>query len=119
MSTTTVLDITALTQAIETRDAQAQLATYAPDAELVLIDAVNSPSHPRVLRGREEIGDHLAEVCGRDMTHEVRASVADEQRVALEVACRYPDGMQVRCLCIADVVDGLIVRQRTVQAWDA
>jgi hypothetical protein len=119
MTATTTLDLAALVKAIESRDASTQLAAYAPDAELVLVDATNPPSRPRVLRGTGEIGDHLADVCGRDMTHEVRAAVADGQRVALEVACRYRDGLQVLCLCVADVVDGHITRQRTVQAWDS
>ena len=119
MTITTTFDIASQTRAIEERDAAAQLGAYAADAELVLVDAVNSPSHPRVLRGSEEIGRHLADVCSRDMTHQVRASVTDGQRVAMEVLCRYPDGQQVLCLCIADVAGGRIVRQRTVQAWDS
>ena len=119
MTTTSTLDITALTHAIEKRDAAGQLAHYAPDAELTVVDAVNSPSRPKVLRGASEIGAHLTDTCDRDMTHEVRSSVADAQRIAMEVACRYPDGTQVLCLCIADVADGRIVRQHTVQAWDS
>lgn len=119
MTTTSTLDITTLAQAIEARDAAAQLATYAPDAELTIVDAVNSPSRPKVLRGTDEIGAHLTDTCERDMTHQVRSSVADAHRIAMEVACRYPDGTQVLCLCIADVEDGRIVRQHTVQAWDS
>jgi len=119
MTTTSTLDVNALTRAIEARDADGQLAAYAPDAELTVVDAVNSPSRPKVLRGTSEIGEHLVDTCRRDMTHEVRSSVADAQRIAMEVACRYPDGTQVLCLCIADVTEGRFVRQHTVQAWDS
>jgi len=118
MTTTTTLDVTALARAIESRDAAGQLAAYAPDAELTLVDHDNPPSRPRILRGPDAIGAHLNDVCARDMTHQVRATVADAGRVAFQVACRYGDGTEVLCLCIADVEGGRIVRQHTVQAWD-
>jgi hypothetical protein len=119
MTTTKTLDVTSLARAIETRDAAGQLAVYGPDAELTLVDHDNPPSRPRVLRGTDEIGAHLADVCAREMTHEVRATVADSGRIAFQVACRYGDGNQVLCLCVADVEDGRITRQQTVQAWDS
>ena len=119
MTTMKTLDVTSLARAIETRDAAGQLAVYGPDAELTLVDHDNPPSRPRVLRGTDEIGAHLADVCARDMTHEVRATVADSGRIAFQVACRYGDGTQVLCLCVADVEDGRITRQQTVQAWDS
>jgi ketosteroid isomerase-like protein len=118
MTATTTFDVATLAGAIESRDASGQTAVYSPDAELVLIDHDNPPSRPRTLRGTAAIGEHLADVCARDMTHEVRATVADGNRIAFEVACRYGDGTQVLCLCVAEVRDGRITRQHQVQAWD-
>lgn|SRR3954447_8585282 len=119
MTTTSTLDVTALARAIESRDAAGQLAAYAPEAELVLVDANNPPSRPSVFRGTDAIGAHLSDVCERDMTHQVRGIVTEPQRIAFEVSCRYADGTQVWCMCQAEVEDGRIVRQHTVQAWDS
>jgi ketosteroid isomerase-like protein len=119
MTTTATLDVPGLSEAIEARDAAGQLAVYAPDAELVLVDALNPPSRPRVLRGAAAIGAYLEDVCSRDMTHHVEATVSDGSRIAFQVGCRYGDGTRVQCICVAEVRGGLIVRQRTVQAWDS
>jgi hypothetical protein len=119
MTTTTApLDTAALAAAITGRDAAGQLAAYSPDAELVIVDHEHPPARPWVLRGGGEIGAHLADVCERDMTHDVRNAVLAGDRLTIEVDCRYGDGTNVSCLSIAEVEAGRIVRQRTVQAWD-
>lgn len=118
MTSTITFDIAALTRAIETRDAEAQLAHYRPDAELTLVDQDNSPSAPRVLRGTAELRRHFTDTCERDMTHEVRTAVGGPDRVAFEVTCRYPDGTRVLCMCVGGVVDGRLAWARQVQAWD-
>jgi hypothetical protein len=41
-------------RALEERDAAAQLALHAHDAEVTLVDRINTPGSPSVLRGREE-----------------------------------------------------------------
>jgi ketosteroid isomerase-like protein len=117
--TTTTFDLTALTAAIESRDADAQLGFYAPNAELVLVDRDNPPSRPRTITGTDQLRTHLTDVCQRDMTHSVRAAIVDGDHIAAEVACAYPDGTRVLCMCVAELHDGRIVRQHQVQAWDA
>ena len=121
MPSTTIagLDLEALTRAIEGRDAAAQTAFYADDAVLTTIDSQHGPSAPAVLRGRDEIGAGLAEVCARDMTHAVVFAVGDGDRAAVAVDCRYPDGVAVRCHATLALRDGRIVEQTTVQAWDS
>ena len=116
--TTTTFDLTTLTSAIEGRDAEGQLAFYVPDAELVLVDRDNPPSSPRIISGTAQLRPLLTDVTSREMTHSVRAAVADEKHVALEVACAYPDGTQVLCVCVGDLRDGRITRSHQVQAWD-
>jgi hypothetical protein len=54
-STTPMFDFAELKRALEERDATAQLALYADEAEVTLVDRINTPGSPRVLRGREEI----------------------------------------------------------------
>jgi SnoaL-like domain len=118
MTTTATSLVTALTEAIEARDAAGQLAWYQPDAEIVIVDHDNPPSRPKRIQGSADIRAHLADVCDREMTHEVRVTLTSPDNVAFEVHCTYPDGTRVLCLCLAGVTDDRIAWQHTVQAWD-
>lgn len=118
MTTTQMFDLSALKRGIEERDASAQLALYAEDAEVTLVDRVAQPSAPRVLRGRGEIQAWIEDVCGRDMTHRVQHTVQDESGAAFTEACRYPDGTGVVCATVLELAGGLVARQTVVQAWD-
>jgi ketosteroid isomerase-like protein len=118
MTSTLTFDTAPLARAIEARDAAAQLEYYASDAVLTVVDHLNPPSRPRVVRGSAALRTHLFDVCARDMVHRVEAAIATADRIAFEVACSYPDGTRVQCLCLAGVVDGRIAWQHQVQAWD-
>lgn len=117
-TTTQTFDLAALKRGIEERDASAQLALYAEDAEVTLIDRAAPPGAPRVLRGRDEIQAWIEDVCGRDMTHRVQHTVQDERGAAFTEACRYPDGTRVMCATVLEIAGGLVIRQTAVQAWD-
>lgn len=118
MTTTHAFDLSTFTRAIEERDSSAQLALYAQDAQVTLIDKVCQPRAPRVLHGRDAIQTWVEEVCGRDMTHRIQLSVQDEAGAAFTEACRYPDGTAVMCATVLETSDGLVTRQTAVQAWD-
>jgi ketosteroid isomerase-like protein len=118
MTTIHTFDLKSFTRAIEERDASAQLALYAEDAEVTLVDRVAQPRAPRVLRGREEIQAWIEDVCGRDMTHRVQHTVQDDGGAAFTEACRYPDGTGVMCATVLELDNGLVARQIGVQAWD-
>ena len=118
MTSTLTFDTAALARAIESRDAAGQLASYHPDAVLTVADHLNPPSRPRIVRGTSSLRAYLDEVCGRDMVHSVQTSIATADHIAFEVACAYPDGTRVQCLCIAGVTDGKIAWQHQVQTWD-
>jgi hypothetical protein len=118
MTVTDTFDLSTFKRAIEERDASAQLALYAEDAEVTLIDRVAQPRAPRVLRGRGEIQTWIEDVCGRDMTHRVELTVEDEGGAAFTEICRYPDGAGVICATVLEIDNGLVVRQTGVQAWD-
>jgi ketosteroid isomerase-like protein len=120
MSTTTTptFDFAELKRAIEERDATAQLALYADDAEVTVVDRINTPRSPRVLRGSEEIRAWIEDTCERDMTHRVEMQVAGDSGAAYTQACRYPDGTNVLCAAVLELRDGRINRQVGVQAWD-
>ena len=120
MSTTAnqQLDLGALRRAIESRDAAGQVALFAPDAEVVLVDKENTPSNPVRVQGIEAIRAMIEDVCARDMTHEVTHAISSPDGAAYTLRCRYPDGTRVQCMALLETRDGKIVRQEGVQAWD-
>ena len=115
---TPTFDFGEFKRALEERDSTAQLALYAPDAEVTLIDRINTPSAPQVLRGREAIRAWIEDICERDMTHRIDMQVLGNGGAGLTEACRYPDGTNVVCAAVLELRDGQIVRQVGVQAWD-
>ncbi len=115
----TTFDAQALKRAIEERNAAAQVELFTDDATVEVVDSLNPPSKPLVIQGREQIGDFLADVASRDMTHEVGGIVVDGDRLSYTIDCTYPDGNKVLCMTTAELRDGRIARQRGLQAWDA
>ena len=111
-------DTEALRRGIEERDAVTLLGLYAEDAELRVVDRNDQPSQPKILRGREAIGEYFADLYGRDMTHKIQRLVVGADNAAFVQSCRYPSGAQVLCIAVLDLKDGLITRQSSVQAWD-
>ena len=61
----------------------------------------------------------LADVCARDMSHDVTFFVHDGEQASVGVAARHADGLRVHCLGAMRVRDGRIVEQTTLQAWDS
>jgi SnoaL-like domain len=116
--TSQIFDAEALRRGIEERDAATLLGQYAEDAELHVVDRNDQPSHPKIIRGREAIGEYLADACGRDMTHKIERLVVGENGAAFVQACQYPSGARVLCAAVLDLKDGLITKQSGVQAWD-
>ncbi len=117
-ATTQSFDARALRRGIEERDATTLLGLYADDAELQVVDHDNQPGSPRIIRGRAAIGEYFADVCGRDMTHEIERLVVGDDGAAFVQRCRYPSGATVLCVAVLDLRGGLITRQSGVQAWD-
>jgi SnoaL-like domain len=108
----------ALRRGIVDHDARALAGLYAAEAELQVVDCRNQPSHPKVVRGRDEIGAYLADICGRDMTHSVDRLVITDEAASYVQNCRYPSGARVLCMVHLDLKDGEIIREYGVQAWD-
>jgi hypothetical protein len=52
------------------------------------------------------------------MTHTLEQTVFGDNRLAFTEACLYPDGTRVLCSALAELKDGKIDRQTSVQAWD-
>jgi ketosteroid isomerase-like protein len=119
MSTTTTFDIESLVQALEARDPDAQLAHFADDAEVTVVDVDHPPANPLKARGRDAIRAMFEDIAGRDMTHRVTHAYANGDGGGYSLACRYSSGEGVACAALFQLEDGKIVRLDGVQAWDA
>jgi hypothetical protein len=116
--TTTTPDLSALQQAIETRDAAGVVAWYTDDAVITLVDRDHPPVNPTILTGTAEISAYYTDVCGRNINHRLDQLVVDATGLAYVQLCRYPDGVRVTCATVAELRGGRISRQTIVQAWD-
>ncbi|MFE6869124.1 nuclear transport factor 2 family protein [Kitasatospora sp. NPDC057692] len=118
MAAPSAFDVRALREGIERADARALLALYADDAELRVVDRKTQPSHPLVMHGRDEIGAMLDDLYARETSHTLEQVVVQADRLAFLESCRYPDGVRVLVSSTAELRDGRIVDQTSVQAWD-
>jgi ketosteroid isomerase-like protein len=100
------------------RDAAKVLSVYADDVEATIVNRNNPPSRPLVLRGRAALRKMVEDICSREMTHGISATIAADGSLAYRVECRYPDGCNVTGLYMATVKDGLIVREFSIDCWD-
>jgi hypothetical protein len=112
------LDFEVMRRTIEQLDADLLVNLYADEAEMRTVNRYTTPSSPKVLKGKEEISEHLRDICGRAMTHRVENEVVGDDRVAFNEVCEYPDGTRVLCAATLEVSDGKIIRQVNVEAWD-
>ncbi|MDN3027419.1 nuclear transport factor 2 family protein [Streptomyces sp. S.PB5] len=107
-----------LRRGIEGNTAANLLSLYTDDAELRVVDRNTQPSSPRILHGRDEIGELLEDVYSRDMTHKLERCVVDGDHVAYSESCLYSDGVRVLAESMITLRDGKIAEQTMIQAWD-
>jgi len=112
------LDFETLRRAIERLDAEALIELYADDAEVRMVNRYAPPSAPQVLRGKEQIAEHLRDVRGRNPEARVEWELVGENRAAYNAAFEYPSGTRLLCTTVLDVRDGKIARELGVQVWD-
>ncbi|GAA3166663.1 MULTISPECIES: nuclear transport factor 2 family protein [Streptomyces] len=107
-----------LRRGVEADTSAMLVSLYADDAELLIVDRNTQPSHPKVLRGRDEIAAMLDDVYSRDMTHKLEECVVQGDRAAYCESCVYPDGVRVLSESMLTLRDGRITGQTMIQAWD-
>jgi ketosteroid isomerase-like protein len=107
-----------LKRAIETRDAELAASVYADDVEFLIVNRNYPPSHPLVRRGRAAVLELYRDICSREMTHNVVATIVGDNAFAMREACLYADGCRVTGHSMAELRDGKIVRQTNLDAWD-
>ena len=89
-TTPTTFDVAGLVTALESRDADAQLAAYRPDAQLTIVDRDNPPSMPRTITGTDaalklRVGEEVSHARGAGQLVLLPAVVELEQAVRHDV----------------------------------
>jgi hypothetical protein len=107
-----------LKRALIGRDAELAGSLYAEDVELVIVNRNFPPSQPFVRRGRAAALELWCDLCAREMTHSVTATVVGDNSFAIRESCMYADGGRVVGHVIAELRDGRIVRHFSVDCWD-
>ena len=111
-------DLKAFGRAIESQDTETQLAAYADDAELTVIDPDNPPSSPHVLSGKDAIATWLRGSCESNTVQRTARMIDAVDQIAYTVEQLNRDGTHEIATSMADVCDGLITAQQTVLVWD-
>ena len=90
-TTTTMFDIAALKQALESLDLNALREMYADDVEHLSIDEKTPPSAPGV-RNKERLMSAFEHCKGADGRITVENEFAGEDRAAATLTCSFPSG---------------------------
>ena len=108
MSTQTSFDLPGLSRAIQSQDRRYQLALYADNAELEILDGEHLDAPLQVLHGKPEIAKWLDAMSSRAVSYKVRDAVGGPDGVRFTEECIYPDGETLVFQCTAEVSRGQI-----------
>ncbi len=107
-----------LKQALLGRNAELAASLYAEDVELVIINRNFPPSQPFIRRGQAAALQLWQDLCSREMTHSVTATVIGDNNFAIRESCMYADGGRVVGHVIAELRGGRIAQYFSVDSWD-
>ena len=110
MSTQTTFDLSGLSKAIQSGDCRYQLALFAENSEVKIVDGAQPAAPLGVLRGKPAIEKWLDAMSSRAAQFRVRDAVASPGRVQYTEECRYRDGSELLLECTAEVCRGQISR---------
>ena len=108
-------NLDAFIRAVEQRDIDYQLARYAPDADIRIIDPNHPPATPRTLHGAQAIRAWLSNASSHDLR--VTHLVDGGDRIAFTEHWHHDDGTDVVATSTAELQDGVITTQHTILAW--
>jgi hypothetical protein len=114
----TGFNLVAFGQAMEDRDLDYQVARYAPDADVRIVDPDNPPSAPQRLQGRAAIHAWLLHVSTRDPGLQVTHLVDGGDRIAFTERWHLQDGTAVLATSTAEIEAGLITMRQTILVRD-
>jgi ketosteroid isomerase-like protein len=118
VTTTAKFDLDSFKRGYEEWDIETLLGLYAEDVELVQIDRDNPPSSPRTRHGKEVFRGMFEHCASAGVKATVENGVADENRAAVTVTCKFPGGRSVMANGILELDGGRIVRELDVLSGD-
>ena len=110
-------DLGAFGDALVRRDLAYQLAQYAIDADIRVVDPDHPPTAPRILRGTLAIHSWLHQIDALDLDVEVTHLVDGGDRFAFNQRWRDVSGASVVAVSTAELQDALITTQHTIVTW--
>ena len=111
MSTQIRFDVEGLRRAIELGDCRYQLALYADNAEVSIIEPENPHCSPRVLHGKPAIASWITEVQDQTFLRQVSDPEVAVDRLALTQECQARDGSSIGYARTAEIHGGQITRE--------
>lgn len=112
------LDLAGLREAITAKDADAWISFYAKDAVWTEYRHADPPRAPHVMRGLEEIGAFVHGVCAAPISISLSRELSGEHLSAFMLTVDVGDGRRIIENVSVEHVDGKIVTQVDVEAWD-
>lgn len=108
---TPAFDLAGFGRALEQRDIAYQLACYASDADIRVVDPDNPSTAPRTIRGTDALRSWLTDCSSHSV--DVTRLVDGADRVAFAQCWYRPDGLTVVATSTAELCDALISTQHT------
>lgn len=112
--TTHPLAIVGFTQDLEACNPHSQLAWYANDAEVSIVEWGQPTRSPHILRGKVAIGSWIAHTCSENRAVRVVYHAQRHDEMTLIAESRKQDGTLGIYSCTAQLQRGLIVNQFVV-----
>jgi hypothetical protein len=101
-------------RAFDTWDIPALLAQYADDVELTMVTPDNPPGRPLVFHGKEPLRMMWEHAVSASARVSIRTSLVGDDGAAFTFDCEFPGDHVVVSNVLAELADGLIVRQHEV-----
>jgi hypothetical protein len=98
----------------DTWDIEALLAQYADDVELTMVTPDNPPGRPLTHRGKQPLRMMWQHAVSAGAKVSIRQAVVTDDAAAFTFDCEFPGQHVVVSNVLADLADGLIVRQHEV-----
>ncbi|MBA3530194.1 MAG: hypothetical protein H0T91_12960 [Propionibacteriaceae bacterium] len=106
-----------LHRALEERDTQSQMALYADNAEMCVVNWGEPHRPTQNLLGKSTIEAWITQFCSDNVSIEVLNLFEEEAEAMVIAECRHRDGTLVVYTCTAQLMGGRITNQHVVLLW--
>lgn len=107
-------DVARFTRALEECDAGSQLALYADDAEVRVVDRDRSTPDPQILHGKPAVRTWMTQRSSEVHSFRVVSVLCEDAELTIIAECRNQDGTLGVHACTGHLLGGLVVNQTVV-----